>query len=254
MKWYQPRTLEQLYDILQENPKEPAKFINGDTAKGVYKGIYFKVNIDVKGIPDLYKVTMGPHGLKVFSNVTLSSLIDYLKLYSDQSPSYNVIAQHLLKITNKSVQNEKHSTGPSSLAIMNLINDRGHSHCFMLLKVRSKYSPLGKPCRENICCLKPTAIQVDSPHKEGIVDWQSFLHLLHNHPDNIVVPLAWARALPEAIALNGIWTSKQQVKVTLKVDARGRSSTFPQNVLRKGHRTRNINSVFSSTAAARPAE
>ncbi|XP_048451057.1 xanthine dehydrogenase-like [Rhincodon typus] len=105
MKWYQPRTLEQLYDILQENPKEPAKFINGDTAKGVYKGIYFKVNIDVKGIPDLYKVTMGPHGLKVFSNVTLSSLIDYLKLYSDQSPSYNVIAQHLLKITNKSVQN-----------------------------------------------------------------------------------------------------------------------------------------------------
>ncbi|XP_048382668.1 xanthine dehydrogenase/oxidase-like isoform X2 [Stegostoma tigrinum] len=105
MKWYQPRTLEQLYDILEENPKELAKLINGDTSKGVYKGVYFDVNIDVKGIPELYEVTMGPDGLKVFSNVTLTSLIDYLKLYSDQSPSYNALAEHLLKIANKSVQN-----------------------------------------------------------------------------------------------------------------------------------------------------
>ncbi|XP_041041194.1 xanthine dehydrogenase-like isoform X2 [Carcharodon carcharias] len=103
IKWYQPRTLTQLHQIMH-NSRE-VKLINGDTSKGVYKGIYYKVYIDVKGVPDLYNVTMEPGGLKVWSNVTLSSLIDYLKQYSDQSPSYNVMAHYLLKVANRPVRN-----------------------------------------------------------------------------------------------------------------------------------------------------
>ncbi|XP_048383084.1 xanthine dehydrogenase-like isoform X2 [Stegostoma tigrinum] len=105
-KWFQPTELPQLYLLMQEYSHEAVRLVNGDTAKGVYKkdGPY-QVLIDVKGIPDLYEVTMGPNGLKVFSNVTLSSLIDYLKQYSDQSPSYNVIARHLLKVANGPVRN-----------------------------------------------------------------------------------------------------------------------------------------------------
>ncbi|XP_043564200.1 xanthine dehydrogenase-like isoform X1 [Chiloscyllium plagiosum] len=106
LKWYQPTELTQLYLLMQEHSSETVKLVHGDTAKGVYKkdGPY-QVLIDVKGIPDLYKVTMGPNGLKVFSNVTLSSLIGYLKQYSDQSLSYNVIARHLLKVANGPVRN-----------------------------------------------------------------------------------------------------------------------------------------------------
>ncbi|XP_041042508.1 xanthine dehydrogenase-like isoform X2 [Carcharodon carcharias] len=106
IKWYQPTTLTQLYLLMQEHSREAVKLVHGDTAKGVYKGDGpYKISIDVKGIPDLYKVTMEPDGLKVWSNVTLSSLIDYLKQYSDQSPSYNVIARHLLKVANGPVRN-----------------------------------------------------------------------------------------------------------------------------------------------------
>ncbi|XP_072438458.1 xanthine dehydrogenase-like [Chiloscyllium punctatum] len=106
IKWYQPESLDQLYDIIQKNLREHTKLVNGDTTKGIYKGSqYFKILIDVKGIHDLHKVTMGPTGLKVSSNVTLSSLIDYLKEYSDQSPSYDIIACHLLKIGNVQVRN-----------------------------------------------------------------------------------------------------------------------------------------------------
>ncbi|XP_072372292.1 xanthine dehydrogenase-like isoform X2 [Scyliorhinus torazame] len=104
--WYQPTTLTQLYLIMQEHSHEAVRFVHGDTAKGVYKGDGpYKVLIDVKGIPDLYNVTMEPSGLKVSSNITLSSLINYLKRYSDQSPSYSVIARHLLKVANGPVRN-----------------------------------------------------------------------------------------------------------------------------------------------------
>ncbi|XP_067885711.1 xanthine dehydrogenase-like isoform X2 [Heterodontus francisci] len=106
IKWYQPTTLTKLYLLIQEHSSEAVKFVHGDTAKGVYKsdGPY-KVLIDMKGIPDLYKVTMEPSGLKVSSNVSLSSLIGYLKQYSDQSASYSVIARHLLKVANGPVRN-----------------------------------------------------------------------------------------------------------------------------------------------------
>ncbi|XP_067838884.1 xanthine dehydrogenase-like [Heptranchias perlo] len=106
IKWYQPTTLTKLYLLMQEHASEAMKLVHGDTAKGVYKrdGPY-KVLIDLKGIPDLYMVTMEPSGLKVSSNISLSSLIGYLKLYSAQSPSYSVIAHHLLKVANGPVRN-----------------------------------------------------------------------------------------------------------------------------------------------------
>ncbi|XP_078070968.1 uncharacterized protein LOC144495034 isoform X2 [Mustelus asterias] len=106
IKWYQPTTLTQLYLIMQEHAREAVKLVHGDTAKGVYKGDGpYEALIDLKGIADLYKVTMEPTGLKVSSNVTLSSLIDYLNQYSDQSSSYKVIARHLLKVANGPVRN-----------------------------------------------------------------------------------------------------------------------------------------------------
>ncbi|XP_078252682.1 xanthine dehydrogenase/oxidase-like [Rhinoraja longicauda] len=106
IKWYQPTSLTDLYLLIREHCDEAVKLVHGDTAKGVFKkdGPY-KVLIDVKGIPDLYVVTMEPSGLKVSSNVSLNSLIDYLKQYSAQSPSYNVIASHLLKIASRPVRN-----------------------------------------------------------------------------------------------------------------------------------------------------
>ncbi|XP_072923323.1 xanthine dehydrogenase/oxidase-like isoform X2 [Hemitrygon akajei] len=106
ISWYQPTALTELYLLLKEHSTEAIKLVQGDTAKGVYKkdGPY-QVLIDVKGIPDLYMVTMGPDGLKVFSNVSLSSLIGYLQQYSNESPSYTVIASHLLKLANGPVRN-----------------------------------------------------------------------------------------------------------------------------------------------------
>ncbi|XP_069792527.1 xanthine dehydrogenase/oxidase-like isoform X2 [Narcine bancroftii] len=106
IKWYQPTKLTELYMLLQEHSDKAIKIINGNTAKGVYKndGPY-QVFLDVKGIPDLYTVSMEPSCLKVYSNVSLNSLIGYLKQYSDQSPTYNVIASHLLKIANGPVRN-----------------------------------------------------------------------------------------------------------------------------------------------------
>uniref|UniRef100_UPI00398ECDFD xanthine dehydrogenase-like isoform X4 n=1 Tax=Pristiophorus japonicus TaxID=55135 RepID=UPI00398ECDFD len=106
IKWYQPTTLTRLYLLMHEHSSEAIKLVHGDTAKGVYKrdGPY-EVLIDLKGIPDLYVVTMEPSGLKVSSNISLSSLIGYLKQYSDQSPSYSIIARHLLKVANGPVRN-----------------------------------------------------------------------------------------------------------------------------------------------------
>ncbi|XP_055489384.1 uncharacterized protein LOC129695930 [Leucoraja erinacea] len=106
IKWYRPGSLTDLYLLLREHYEDAVKLVHGDTAKGVFKkdGPY-KIFIDVKGISDLYMVTMEPSGLKVSSNVSLNLLIDYLKQYSAQSPSYNVIASHLLKIANSPVRN-----------------------------------------------------------------------------------------------------------------------------------------------------
>nr|XP_014344222.1 PREDICTED: uncharacterized protein LOC106703574 [Latimeria chalumnae] len=48
---------------------------------------------------------METSGLKMHSNVSLSNMVDYLNAHSNQSQSYTVIADHLLKIANVPVRN-----------------------------------------------------------------------------------------------------------------------------------------------------
>uniref|UniRef100_A0A4W3HNY8 Xanthine dehydrogenase-like n=1 Tax=Callorhinchus milii TaxID=7868 RepID=A0A4W3HNY8_CALMI len=105
-EWFQPTTLTELYLLVHEHVTKAVKLVHGDTAKGVYKqdGPY-NILIDVKGISELYTVTMEEHGLKVYSNVSLSTLIGSLKKFSNESPCYSTIANLLLKVANEPVRN-----------------------------------------------------------------------------------------------------------------------------------------------------
>ncbi|XP_043920190.1 xanthine dehydrogenase-like [Protopterus annectens] len=128
-QWFQPTTLTELFMIIQEHQHDGIKLLNGDTAKGIYRGDGpYSILIDMKGIRELYSVNMDAGGLKVYSNVSLTSLIDYLNEYSSKSQSYSIIADHLSKVASDPVRNSlsyvgilvqlwKHRTYPSSMFV-----------------------------------------------------------------------------------------------------------------------------------------
>ncbi|XP_019620006.1 PREDICTED: indole-3-acetaldehyde oxidase-like [Branchiostoma belcheri] len=105
ISWYRPSSLGELYGLLEQHSQDRYKLVCGNTAAGVYKndGPHTCL-IDIKAVSDLYNCQPGPP-LVVGSAVSLSTMVDFLQAGSDQSPFYNVLANHLRKVANVSVRN-----------------------------------------------------------------------------------------------------------------------------------------------------
>ena len=106
-EWYCPKTMDDLFALLNEYANVKYKVLFGNTGVGVFKndGPY-KVFIDLKSIDALYSLNTNAGNLTIGAGQTLKSLID---IFTGFCPNIgfeylNEIANHLAKIANKSIR------------------------------------------------------------------------------------------------------------------------------------------------------
>lgn len=117
-EWITPKTLDDLYSILDQNRSKKYRFVGGNTGVGVFKNDgKFDVFIDIKNTADLYKVDKTDDQLTFGSALTIASLIDLMKTYASSAgfEYLSTIAFHLVKIANVAVRNS--STWAGNLAL-----------------------------------------------------------------------------------------------------------------------------------------
>jgi xanthine dehydrogenase/oxidase len=100
-EWYSPKTMEDLYSLLNEYKGVKYRLVGGNTGVGVFKneGPY-DIYIDFKNVPDLFAVTKTSNSLTIGSGTTLSKLIEILNQNSSQ-PGFeylDVVSRHMQKI------------------------------------------------------------------------------------------------------------------------------------------------------------
>ena len=79
-KWLSPETLDELKNILRNNPPESTRLVFGNTSFGVYaeEFPYFKLFVDLKLIPELYGISISNNGIELGASTTYSELLTYL--------------------------------------------------------------------------------------------------------------------------------------------------------------------------------
>uniref|UniRef100_S4RAN6 FAD-binding PCMH-type domain-containing protein n=1 Tax=Petromyzon marinus TaxID=7757 RepID=S4RAN6_PETMA len=106
VKWFRPTSLTELLVAVEQLSGQSVKLVRGDTGKGVYKTDGpFQAYVDVKGVAELFAVSLEATGLRVGSSVSLNKLIGSLREHADQSESFAATAEHLSKVANQSVRN-----------------------------------------------------------------------------------------------------------------------------------------------------
>ncbi|XP_061428611.1 LOW QUALITY PROTEIN: xanthine dehydrogenase-like [Lethenteron reissneri] len=106
VKWFRPVSLTELLVAVERLSEQSVKLVRGDTSKGVYKTDGpFQAYVDVKGVAELFAVSLEATGLRVGSSVSLNKLIGSLREHADQSESFAAAADHLSKVANQSVRN-----------------------------------------------------------------------------------------------------------------------------------------------------
>lgn len=85
--WYWPKTLNELFDILNKiKGNEEYMLVAGNTAHGVYRrSENIKHFIDIKAIADLKKYNLGIDKLKLGANLSLTETMDVFKKASGKS-------------------------------------------------------------------------------------------------------------------------------------------------------------------------
>jgi xanthine dehydrogenase/oxidase len=108
-EWFTPKTLDDLYDLINEFQSQNYRLISGNTSTGVYKNDGpFDLYINIQSIPDLYKVEHSNNTILVGSGITLNKLIDIFTMAASSIEGFeylSVIATHIGKIANVSVRN-----------------------------------------------------------------------------------------------------------------------------------------------------
>ena len=120
-EWYCPKSLDDLLDLLDQYKSGSYKIVSGNTAVGVYKKDGpFDVFIDIKNVPDLYRVKESANELTVGCGFTLKMMIDLFEAFS-QTAGFEylaTIAKHFLKIANVAIRNT--GTWSGNLGLKNM--------------------------------------------------------------------------------------------------------------------------------------
>ena len=108
-EWFTPKTLDDLYDLLNEYKTMNYRIVVGNTSTGVFKNDGpFDVQINIQSIPDLYVSENVNNTIYVGSAISLNKLTEIFNLASTSIPNYeylSVIVSHLKKVANVSVRN-----------------------------------------------------------------------------------------------------------------------------------------------------
>jgi xanthine dehydrogenase iron-sulfur cluster and FAD-binding subunit A len=100
-EWYAPRTMDDLYSLLNEYKGVKYRLVGGNTGVGVFKNEGpHDIYIDFKNVPDLFAVVKTANSLTIGAGITLSKLIDILNQNSGQSgfEYLDVVSRHMQKI------------------------------------------------------------------------------------------------------------------------------------------------------------
>jgi len=100
-EWYAPRTMDDLYSLLNEYKGVKYRLVGGNTGVGVFKNEGpHDIYIDFKNVPDLFAVVKTANSLTIGAGITLSKLIEILNQNSGQSgfEYLDVVSKHMQKI------------------------------------------------------------------------------------------------------------------------------------------------------------
>ena len=108
-EWFTPKSLDELYDLLNEYKSLNYRIICGNTSTGIYKNDGpFDILINIQNIPDLYVAENMNSNLFLGSAITLNRLIELFEIAAATVPGFEylfLINNHLNKVANVSVRN-----------------------------------------------------------------------------------------------------------------------------------------------------
>ncbi|XP_034939273.1 xanthine dehydrogenase 1-like [Chelonus insularis] len=131
VQFHKVLSVENLFNVFQNNPDATYILYGGNTAHGVYRSEQVQIYIDVNDITDLHRVEKDDKNLTFGGNVTLSVAKHTLKKYSKEPGFQHLqyMANHIDLIANVPVRNigtlagnlmikHKHREFPSDLFLM----------------------------------------------------------------------------------------------------------------------------------------
>jgi xanthine dehydrogenase/oxidase len=107
-EWFVPKNMNDLYSLLTQYQNQNYRIVASNTSVGVYKNEGpFQSYINIRNIPDLYKLTKTPSTITIGSQFTLSKLIKIFDNFAQTSgfEYLNEISAYLNRIGNVSVRN-----------------------------------------------------------------------------------------------------------------------------------------------------
>ena len=109
-KWYSPKTINELNNILNNNSTKKYKLIAGNTSKGIYKHTIIKdfSFINIQNISEFYEIKQTENSLTIGSNITLTALIQLFKQTSQKQPGFEYLSEIsnlITKVANTGVRN-----------------------------------------------------------------------------------------------------------------------------------------------------
>ncbi|PNT73993.1 hypothetical protein BRADI_1g06200v3 [Brachypodium distachyon] len=103
--WYHPKSIEELHSLFESNwfDTNSVKIVASNTGAGVYKDqdLHDKY-IDIKGIPELSVLNRSSKGVEIGATVSIAKAIE---VFSDGTPVFSKIADHLSKVASPFVRN-----------------------------------------------------------------------------------------------------------------------------------------------------
>ncbi|KAF7061382.1 hypothetical protein CFC21_068080 [Triticum aestivum] len=103
--WYRPKSIQELRNLFDSNwfDENSVKIVASNTGAGVYKDqdLYEKY-IDIKGIPELSVINRSNKGVEIGAAVSISKAIE---VFSDGTPVFRKISDHLSKVASPFVRN-----------------------------------------------------------------------------------------------------------------------------------------------------
>ncbi|MEQ9301366.1 MAG: molybdopterin-dependent oxidoreductase [Cyclobacteriaceae bacterium] len=88
-KWVTPEGLEELLELLRNNPSESTRLVFGNTSFGIYADEYpsVKLFVDIKLINELYGISESDEAIHLGASTTYSELLEYLRSQDKLNPT-----------------------------------------------------------------------------------------------------------------------------------------------------------------------
>ncbi|VAI22974.1 unnamed protein product [Triticum turgidum subsp. durum] len=103
--WYHPKSIEELHTLFDSKwfDENSVKIVASNTGAGVYKDQdLYKKYIYIKGIPELSVIDRSNKGVEIGAAVSISKAIE---IFSDGTPVFKKIANHLSKVASPFIRN-----------------------------------------------------------------------------------------------------------------------------------------------------